>query len=166
MTGTRPHPAVDPDPAAQLTLAFAAAAAVLLAAVLLWPGAREALFHQFNALGGVEATVGFWAGVNALADTWLTLGLLLPFVLWRPRIAILVLFAAIVATLDYAIVQTDYGTPTPIKDGSGREWIEIYLGETKAYVPAKSLRRPSDSRACFTKRDDRWLLTHLSMGGD
>ena len=99
MTAPRPHPAVDPDPAAQLTLAFAAAAAVLLVAVLLWPGAREALFHEFNALGGIEATVGVWAGVNALADTWLTLGLLLPVVLWRPRVAILLLFAAIVATL-------------------------------------------------------------------
>lgn len=99
MTERRPHPAVDPEPAAQLTLAFAATAAVLLALVLAWPGAREAVFHQFNAIGGVEATVGFWAGVNALADTWLALGLLLPVVLWRPRVAILLLFAALVATL-------------------------------------------------------------------
>ncbi|MFO7581017.1 phosphatase PAP2 family protein [Guyparkeria sp.] len=89
----------DPNPGEQLTLAFAATAAVLLVAVFAWPGARESLFHHFNALGGVDATVGFWAGINALADTWLTLGLLLPFVLWRPRLAILMLFAAIVATL-------------------------------------------------------------------
>jgi undecaprenyl-diphosphatase len=89
----------DPWPAGQLVLAFVAAAGVLLVLVYLWPGAREFLFHQFNALGGIEATVGFWAGVNALANTWLALGLLLPFVLWRPRIAILLLFAAIVATL-------------------------------------------------------------------
>ncbi|MFP4640233.1 MAG: phosphatase PAP2 family protein [Guyparkeria sp.] len=89
----------DPDPSAQLTLAFVATAAVLLMVVFAWPGARESLFHQFNALGGIEATVGFWSGINALADTWLALGLLLPFLLWRPRLAILLLFSAIVATL-------------------------------------------------------------------
>jgi len=88
----------DPDPAVQLVLAFGLTALLLLLAVFLVPGAREWVFHQFNALGGIEATVPFWSGVNALADTWLTLGLLLPFVLWRPRLAILLLFAAIVAT--------------------------------------------------------------------
>lgn len=88
----------DPDPASQLVLAFALTAAVLLVGVFAWPGARESLFHVFNALGGIEASQPFWAGVNALADTWLTLGLLLPFVLWRPRLAILTLFAAIIAT--------------------------------------------------------------------
>jgi len=99
MTDPRAIDPRDPDPAAQLVLAFAAAAAVLLVVIYPWPGARESLFHLFNALGGVEATVGFWAGVNALADTWLALGLLLPFVLWRPRIAILLLIAAVMATL-------------------------------------------------------------------
>lgn len=74
--------------------------------------------------------------------------------------------AAIVAMLDYAIVQTDYGTPTLIRDDSGREWIKIYLVKTTAYVPAESLRSPSSSRACFTKRDNHWLITHLSPGGD
>ena len=88
----------DPDPANQLVLAFGATAAVLLLGVFVWPGARESLFHVFNALGGVAATQPFWAGVNALADTWLALGLLLPFVLWRPRLAIVILFAAIIAT--------------------------------------------------------------------
>ncbi|MCL7744026.1 phosphatase PAP2 family protein [Guyparkeria hydrothermalis] len=88
----------DPDPATQLVLAFIVTAAVLLVAVFAWPGGREVVFHQFNGLGGVEATVPFWAGINALADTWLALGLLLPFVLWRPRLAILTLFAVIIAT--------------------------------------------------------------------
>ncbi|MCL7750010.1 phosphatase PAP2 family protein [Guyparkeria hydrothermalis] len=94
----QPQLARDPDTATQLVWAFVLTAAVLLAGVFVWPGARESLFHVFNALGGVEATQPFWAGINALADTWLTLGLLLPFVLWRPRLAILMLFAAIVAT--------------------------------------------------------------------
>ncbi|WP_410473811.1 phosphatase PAP2 family protein [Guyparkeria sp. TX1] len=89
----------DPAPASQLVLAFVLTAAVLLAGVFAWPGARESLFHVFNALGGIESTQPFWAGINALADTWLTLGLMLPFVLWRPRLAILLLFAAIVATV-------------------------------------------------------------------
>lgn len=88
----------DPAPANQLVLAFVLTATVLLVGVFAWPDARESLFHVFNALGGIESTQPFWAGVNALADTWLTLGLLLPFVLWRPRLAILMLFAAIVAT--------------------------------------------------------------------
>lgn len=89
----------DPDPATQLVLAFIVTATLLLVAVFAWPGGREIVFHQFNALGGIEATVPFWAGINALADTWLALGLLLPFVLWRPRLAILTLFAVIVATV-------------------------------------------------------------------
>ena len=88
----------DPEPAFQLVLAFLLTAAVLLVAVFAWPNGREILFHQFNALGGIEATVSFWAGINALADTWLALGLLLPFILWHPRLAILTLFAAVVAT--------------------------------------------------------------------
>ncbi len=74
--------------------------------------------------------------------------------------------ATITATLDYAIVRTDYGTPTPVRDDSGREWIKIYLNETTACVPAESLRNPGDSRACFGKRDNRWLITHLLFGGD
>lgn len=106
------HP-TDPGPANQLVLAFAAAAAALLAVVYLWPGARESLFHQFNALGGIEATVAFWAGVNALADTWLALGLLLPFILWRPRLAILLLFAAIVATLITHSLKPMLDVPRP-----------------------------------------------------
>ncbi|MBN2872524.1 MAG: phosphatase PAP2 family protein [Halothiobacillaceae bacterium] len=97
ITGTH-VPRRDPDPAIQLLVAFVLTAAVLLVAVGAWPGAREAVFHQFNALGGIEGATAFWSGVNALADTWLALGLLLPFVLWRPRLAILLLFAAIVAT--------------------------------------------------------------------
>lgn len=95
---THPAFARDPDPTTQLVWAFVLTAAVLLAGVFAWPGARESLFHVFNALGGIEATQPLWAGINALADTWLTLGLMLPFVLWRPRLAILLLFAAIVAT--------------------------------------------------------------------
>ena len=94
----QPRLARDPDTATQLVWAFVLTAAVLLAGVFAWPGARESLFHVFNALGGIEATQPFWAGINALADTWLMLGLLLPFVLWRPRLAILMLFAAIIAT--------------------------------------------------------------------
>jgi len=88
----------DPDPASQLVLAFVLTAAVMLVGVFAWPGARESLFHVFNALGAVESARPFWAGINALADTWLTLGLLLPFVLWHPRLAILLLFTAIIAT--------------------------------------------------------------------
>lgn len=93
-----PGPTQAPDPATQLVWAFVLTAAVLLAGVIAWPGARESLFHVFNALGGVEATRPFWAGINALADTWLTLGLALPFILWRPRLAIPMLLAAILAT--------------------------------------------------------------------
>lgn len=93
------HPWRESDALDQLVLAFGLTALVLMIGVFAWPGAREDLFHHFNALGGVESTVPFWAGLNALADTWLTLGLLLPFVLWKPRLAILMLFAAIIATL-------------------------------------------------------------------
>lgn len=92
------HPLRESDSLDQLLLAFVFTALALMVVVFAWPGAREELFHHFNALGGIEPTVPFWAGINALADTWLTLGLLLPFVLWKPRLAILLLFAAIVAT--------------------------------------------------------------------
>ncbi len=93
------HRLHDPDPSEQLTLAFAVTATIAMVVVFAWPGGRESLFHHFNALGGVEEMVGFWAGLNALSNIWLTLGLLLPFVLWRPRLAILMLFSAIVAAV-------------------------------------------------------------------
>ncbi|MDG4867525.1 phosphatase PAP2 family protein [Guyparkeria sp. 1SP6A2] len=93
------HPLRESDSLDQLVLAFVLTAFALMLLVFAWPGAREDLFHHFNALGGIEATVPFWAGINALADTWLALGLLLPFVLWKPRLAILLLFAAVIATL-------------------------------------------------------------------
>ncbi|HZJ81643.1 MAG TPA: phosphatase PAP2 family protein, partial [Guyparkeria sp.] len=96
---TATAPQRDLGPVNQLLFAFMLTALLLLIGILAWPGGRITLFHQFNALGGIEATVPFWAGINALADTWLTLGLLLPFVLWRPRLAILMLFAAIVAAV-------------------------------------------------------------------
>ena len=80
----------------RLTYAWALAAALMLALVAFWPGARVAVFHWFNDLGPYAPH--FWSGMTAMADTYLALGLLLPVVLLRPRIAGLLLLAALIAT--------------------------------------------------------------------
>ncbi len=110
---TQPAFARDPDATAQLFWAFVFTTSIMLVAVLAWPGAREALFHAFNALGGIEATRSFWAGLNALGDPVLALGLALPFVLWRPRLAILLLFAVTIAAAVTHTLKPGLDIPRP-----------------------------------------------------
>lgn len=111
----RPAWAHDPmqDPTAGMKLAYgfiitAAIALILVAAI---PGARLALFHAFNNLGPLAP--GFWSGLSSLADTYLALGLLLPVLLWRPRLAALLLLSAILATLATHTLKPMLDIPRP-----------------------------------------------------
>lgn len=69
-----------------------------------------------------------------------------------------------VAKLDYVIVRTDFGLPTIVKGDNSKEWTKIYLNEQAAYMPSESLRSPIGYRACFGKRNNEWLITHLLAG--
>ncbi|HUX82385.1 MAG TPA: phosphatase PAP2 family protein [Halothiobacillus sp.] len=81
----------------KLAYGFIITASIALILVAAIPHARMSLFHSFNNLGPLAPA--FWSGLSSLADTYLALGLLLPFLLWRPRLAALLLLSAILATL-------------------------------------------------------------------
>jgi hypothetical protein len=73
--------------------------------------------------------------------------------------------APVVATLEFAIVRTDLGTPKISTGPQGQRWARIYVDGQTAYVPENSLRSPIDIRACFEKRAGGWLMSAL-VGGD
>lgn len=87
------------DPAWTWTLRSMAVAfgiAVLLAVI---PGASRGLFIPLNDALVFPNSEAFWSGITLYADTWLTLALILPVVLLKPRIAPLLFYAALLATL-------------------------------------------------------------------
>lgn len=89
-------PMRDPSAGMKLVYGFVITASIALIFVAGIPHARVDLFHAFNNFGPLAPA--FWSGMSSLADTYLALGLLLPFLLWRPKLAALLLVAAILAT--------------------------------------------------------------------
>ncbi len=98
-------------PGVRLACGFGMAASLALILVEAVPGARMAIFHAFNNLGPLAP--GFWSGMTALADTYLALGLLLPFMLWRPRLGALLLLSALVATAITHSIKPILDIPRP-----------------------------------------------------
>lgn len=71
-------------------------ASLALVVLVMVPDGREALFAWLNPLGGWVPA--FWSGLSALGDTLLALALLLPLLLWRPSLAPLLAWSALIAT--------------------------------------------------------------------
>lgn len=90
-------PMDDPSSGMKLAYGFILTAAISLIVVAATPGLRLTLFHAFNNLGPPAPAI--WSGFSSLADTYLALGLLLPVLLWRPKLAALLLLSAILATV-------------------------------------------------------------------
>lgn len=104
-------PMFDPTAGMKLAYGFILTAAIALILVSAIPGARLSLFHAFNDLGPLAPS--FWSGLSSLADTYLALGLLLPVLLWRPRLAALLLLSAILATLITHTLKPMLDIPRP-----------------------------------------------------
>lgn len=91
-----PSPSVVESPSERLLCAWVIAASILMLVLVFWPAGKVMVFHGFNNLGPLAPS--FWSGMTAMADTYLALGLLLPVILWRPRVAAMLLVAALIAT--------------------------------------------------------------------
>ncbi len=98
-------------PGVRLACGFSMTASLALILVEALPGARVAIFHAFNNLGPLAP--GFWSGMTAMADTYLALGLLLPFMLWRPRLGALLLLSALIATAITHSIKPILDVPRP-----------------------------------------------------
>lgn len=99
------------EPGARLMCGFAITASVALVLVSVVPGLKLALFHYFNNLSVISPV--FWSGMTSLADTYLALGLLVPVLLWRPRLAALLLVAALIATALTHTIKPILDVPRP-----------------------------------------------------
>ncbi len=115
MSDAKHHPALHVGlyqrPGVRLACGFGITASLALILVAVLPGARVALFHAFNNLGPLAPH--FWSGITSLADTYLALGLLLPIMLWRPRLAALLLLSALIATLITHTIKPILDVPRP-----------------------------------------------------
>ena len=68
--------------------------------------------------------------------------------------------APILTTLSYDIVELDSTT-----GDSNTEWVKIIAPNgKKGYVFGQYIRRPTDYRACFEKKQGKWLMTALVAG--
>lgn len=71
--------------------------------------------------------------------------------------------APVVTSLSYDIVEVD-NEPSASGD-SNDEWVKIILPNKKrGYVYGKYIRRPTDYRACFEKKQGKWKMTALIAG--
>lgn len=69
----------------------------ILLLLSFWPGVNTSAFYLVNAWGvGCER---FWAGINLLGDTLVTVSLFLPFVWRRPQVVWAGVLSAVLATL-------------------------------------------------------------------
>jgi len=93
--------------ACALMMAFAIGLVVLS----LIPGAREQSFLFLNQAGAVHPW--FWSGLSSFGDTLLALAFLLPFVLLRPQLAGLTLYAALIATAITHTLKPLLAVPRP-----------------------------------------------------
>lgn len=98
-------------PGVRLACSYSIAASLALILVEAIPGARVDLFHLFNNLGPLAPH--FWSGMTALANTYLALGLLLPVLLWRPRLGALLLLSALIATAITHTIKPILDVPRP-----------------------------------------------------
>ncbi|MFP4296156.1 MAG: phosphatase PAP2 family protein [Halothiobacillaceae bacterium] len=87
------------------------AASLLLVLLMALPGGREQAFEWLNPLG--QWVPGFWSGLSALGDTLLALALLLPLVLWRPALAGLLAWSALIATAVTHTLKPMLDVPRP-----------------------------------------------------
>lgn len=73
--------------------------------------------------------------------------------------------SAVIATLNYDIVKTNYsefGDGTKITKPS---WTKVGLSDGReGFVPAGSVRTPIDYRACFAKKNGKWMMTVFIAG--
>lgn len=95
----------------RLACGFSMAASLALILVTIIPGERLHLFHVFNNLGPLAPH--FWSGMTSMADTYLALGLLLPFMLLRPKLAALLLLSALIATAITHTIKPILDVPRP-----------------------------------------------------
>ena len=73
------------------------------------------------------------------------------------------LSAPIITTLSYDIVELVLENST--YGGVNQEWVKIVTPNgKKGYVFSKYIRRPIDYRACFEKKQGKWLMTALVAG--
>ncbi|WP_407275002.1 phosphatase PAP2 family protein [Halothiobacillus sp. DCM-1] len=86
-------------------------ASLALILLTVMPSWKLAVFHYFNELSVISPV--FWSGMTSLADTYLALGLLVPVLLWRPRLAALLLLAALIATLITHTIKPILDVPRP-----------------------------------------------------
>jgi hypothetical protein len=71
--------------------------------------------------------------------------------------------ALIVTNLSYDIVQLDRETSASGVDNRG--WVKIIAPNgKKGYVSSQYIRSPIDYRACFEKKQGKWLMTALVAG--
>jgi hypothetical protein len=70
--------------------------------------------------------------------------------------------APVITALSYDIVQLDF---EPSASGQNAEWVKIIAPNgKKGYVFGKYIRRPTDYRACFEKKQGKWKMTALIAG--
>ncbi|MHB8921646.1 MAG: phosphatase PAP2 family protein [Halothiobacillus sp.] len=98
-------------PGLRLACGFAMTASIALILLSVFPDSRIAVFHGFNDLGPLAPH--FWSGMTSLADTYLALGLFLPVLLLRPRLAALLLVSAVIATLITHTIKPILDVPRP-----------------------------------------------------
>jgi hypothetical protein len=70
--------------------------------------------------------------------------------------------APILTALSYDIVELNFEPPVPDENS---EWVKINAPNgKKGYVFGQYIRRPIDHRACFAKKQGKWLMTALVAG--
>lgn len=94
-----------------LRLSLLGLLALLLLAIV--PGGKEPLFISLNSALVFSGSEPFWSGITLFADTWLTLGLMLPVLLLKPRMAGVLFFAALMATLITHSIKPLLDLPRP-----------------------------------------------------
>lgn len=98
-------------PGMRLACGFAITASIALIFLSIFPDYRVAIFHAFNNLGPLAPH--FWSGMTSFADTYLALGLFLPVLLLRPRLAALLLVSALIATVITHTIKPILDVPRP-----------------------------------------------------
>lgn len=106
-----PSPVHCQAPGARLMCVYAMTASLALILLSVMPGWKLDVFHYFNNLSVISPV--FWSGMTSFADTYLALGLLVPVLLWRPRLAALLLLAALIATLITHTIKPILDVPRP-----------------------------------------------------
>jgi hypothetical protein len=72
--------------------------------------------------------------------------------------------ASVISRLSHDIVKVPSWESEKDESHNDVRWLRVIARARAGYVRTTDIRSPSDFRACFTRKDDRWLLRWLIAG--